>query len=135
MNLHSVVVGVISAINPLQPCSVQFSTGRSVPDGGDGTPVPTYAPPLALQAQVQAMPTRDLRQADGLDLNGTYRRIWLYGDVEGTVRPTMQGGDLITFPGGLGRLPAGTVWLVVYPEEPWDNNGWCSVVACLQNNK
>ena len=132
MNLHSVVVGAISAINPQQPCTVQFSTGSTI--ASDGKRIPTYASPVSLMAQVQAMATRDLRQVDGLDLNGTYRRIYLYGNVEGTVRPTMQGGDLITFPGQLGRLPANTVWLVTYPEEPWDNNGWCCVVACLQNS-
>lgn len=130
MNLHSIAVGVISAVNPQQVCTVQLSAGISG-YAADGTPIPAYAAPVMLQAQVQAMATRDLRQVDGLNLNGTYRRIYLYGDIEGTIRWTDQGGDLITFPGRVAQLPAGSVWLVVYPEETWPD--WCSVVACLQN--
>ena len=131
VNLHSVVIGAISAINPQQTCQVQYSTGVTLQ--ADGTPQPTYAPALTLQAQMQAMATRDLRQADGINLNGTYRRIYLFGDVEGTIRPTQAGGDLITFPNAVGRFPPGSVWLTVYPEETWSNDGWCAIVACLQN--
>jgi hypothetical protein len=97
--------------------------------------VPAYDPAISLFGQVQPIATRDLRQlrqADGINLNGTYRRIYLYGDVEATIRPTTDGGDLITFPGAVGRLPPGSIWLTVYPEETWANDGWCAVVAALQ---
>lgn len=110
---------------------MQYSAGNSIQP--DGTRVPAYEAAISLFGQVQPIATRDLRQADGINLNGTYRRIYLYGDVEATIRPTTDGGDLITFPGAVGRLPAGSVWLTVYPEETWANDGWCAVVAVLQN--
>jgi hypothetical protein len=88
--------------------------------------------PIGMQAQVQPLTYRDLQQIEGLNLQGTRRAIWLFGDIEGIVRFTQQGGDLITFPGKVAGFRPGTVWLTALAAETW-GPGWCHVIATLQN--
>lgn len=195
MNLLGVSSGVVGAVNPNTPVSVQISTGSET--AADGTRAPAYATPgaftgsiagqvltVATQTQgkllagqqisgtgvlprtcikaqlsgtpggvgtyqligapdqtltlraltaayvlpgnVQAMQYRDLMQVQGLNLNGTRRKVYLYGDVNGIVRVTLQGGDLITD-------AQGNVWLTAMVLEQWHNPAWCSVAVTLQN--
>lgn len=133
MNLHAIAGPVVAAINPTILCQVQFSNGSTT--GADGTEVPAYSAPVTMTAQVQAFAQRDLRQVEGLNLQGTYRAIYLYGDVEGVVRVTAQGGDLITFPGPVAGFAPGSVWLTAYADETWADvgTGWCRVIAVLQD--
>ena len=192
MNLHGVVSGVVSAVNPQVPATVQVSTGPSA-TSADGSRSPTFATPgaitaslaagvmtvsavsagkllkgqtiagagvdpgttilaqnsgtpggpgdyavtgsqtlgsqamtttLVVPAQVQSLTFRDLQQIEGLNLQGTRRAIYFYGAIEGLVRPTGQGGDLVV-------LPDGQTWLVAIVLEHWPD--WCKVAATLQN--
>jgi hypothetical protein len=52
----------------------------------------------------------------------------MYGNTQGIVRPTQQGGDLLTFP----LVPNGPAftWKVVEVSETWPD--WCKVIVCLQ---
>ena len=131
MNLHNLVSPVIAAINPMVPCSVQVSTGYT--ESADFKQVPSYAPAVILQGQVQSLTFRDIMQIQGLNLQGTKKAIYLIGDVEGLVRSENRGGDLIT-------LPDGSIWLVVEVLESWGQNisntseQWCKVAVVLQNN-
>lgn len=128
MNLHAVANSVIQAVNPNVPVNVQFSTGSTI---AAGVRTPTYASAVSLSAQVQAFTTRNLRQVEGLNLQGTYRAIYLYGDVEVIIRVNKLGGDLLTFPNPVGRIPAGSVWLTTIALETWPD--WCKIVAVLQD--
>ena len=130
-NIHGIAVGVVSFVNPQVPVSVQFSTGVAA-TAADGTLVPGYSAPVTVQAQVQDFSTRDLRQVDGLNLSGTYRSVYFFGDVEVVVRFAKFGGDLVTFPNPVGRIPAGSVWLTVIQTEAWAQ-GWCKCVIVLQD--
>lgn len=133
LNLHGIVSSQIAAVNPSQRCTIQYSQGSTI--ASDGTRTPSYSTPTPMQAQVQAMTWRDLQQTDGLNLQGTRRTIYLFGDVEGIIRVTQQGGDLITFPDAVAGLPAGSVWLVAQALETWSSGGggWCAVAATLQD--
>jgi hypothetical protein len=125
MNLHNVVRGHIGAVNPNMVVSVQVSTGYVT--GLCGVRTPTYAPAVSVQAQVQPLEWPDLRQIDGLNLQGTKRVIYLNGEIDGLVRVTNQGGDLITFPDG-------TVWLIVQILEGFSQTaGWTKALIVLQN--
>ncbi len=128
MNLHSIAVGYVSAVNPLQACSVQISNGYTT--NPDGTRVPAYQPAVTIQGQVQALTYKDLIQTEGLNLQGSRYAIYLYGDIEAIVRADNKGGDLIT-------LPNGQVYLVAQVLEHWfdgpSTSWWCKVVATLQN--
>ncbi len=128
MNLHAIVSPYVSVVNPPLPVMIQVSTGSTT--AADGTRIPAYASAYAAMAQVQAMSSRDLRQVSGLNLQGTMVGIYLFGDIEGIVRPLLKGGDLITFPDG-------SIYLVVVALENWGATGspaeqWSKVAAQLQ---
>lgn len=125
MNLNAAVSGAISAINPRIPLSIQVSTGNAT----DSTHklVPTYAAPVTVPGQVQPLTWRDLQQLDGLNLQGTRVAIYLNGAVDGLVRVTNKGGDLISINSG---VHAG-VWLVALVLEAWPD--WTKCACTLQN--
>ena len=117
MNLHAVVTPAISAVNPPIPASIQVSTGYST--AADGSRAPTYAAAVTGSAQVQALSYQDLKQIDGLNLNGTRCAIYFTGQFNSVSRPTGQGGDIITIASG---AYAGT-WLIAYVAEQWPDWG------------
>lgn len=120
MNLHGIAAPVIAAVNPPVVATVRISTGYTT--NPDGSRTPTYQT-SAVTAQVQALTYRDLQQIEGLNLNGTRRAIYLNGALNGVVRVSQRGGDLIT-------LSDGTVWLTAYVFEQWPD--WVKVAATLQ---
>lgn len=125
MNLHNIVAGAVSAINPAMNATIQRSTGYTT--AADGTRAPTYASPERVKAQVQALQYNDLTQLAGLNIQGEKRAMYLNGNWEGVARPDGRGGDLIT-------LPDGSVWLVVQVLENWaSQDGWVKVAVTRQN--
>ena len=124
MNLHAVVSGVISAVNPNQPATLAVSTGYSTSASGARTA--SFAAPVTVTAQVQELTQRDLRQLEGLNLQGAQRSVYLTGALSGTLRVTAQGGDLVT-------LQDGSVWLTTAVLEQWPD--WVKVAVTLQDGK
>lgn len=110
----------------------------SGPDGGAGTyQLSRYYPDaviseamttvLVLTAQVQPLSTGDLQHLDGLNLNTTRRKVYLYGSVDSVSRVKRTGGDLITIEGGVND----GVWLVSQVLEQFPD--WVSAAITLQN--
>lgn len=126
MNLHALASPLIGIINPQTPAILKVSTGYTTGYGGVRTP--TYAPDAAISAQVQALTGPELRQVDGLNLQGTLRGIYCRGNILGIVRSQNKGGDLIVIATGVN---AGT-WLIVHTLETWPD--WAKVVGSLQQN-
>lgn len=125
MNLHGLVSQYVGSVNPLIQITIQVSTGSTV--RADFVPVPSYAAPITVLAQVQPLSTRDLQQLEGINLGGEMRSVYLNGIVNGVVRVLLKGGDLIT-------LPDGTIWLVTMVPEAWNlTAGWTKAVITLQN--
>jgi len=122
MNLHGIVSGNITAVNPMINITVRISTGAAAP-AADGTLVPTYATPFTAIAQVQELTTRDLRQLEALNIQGSSRVIYLNGEVDAIVRLSQKGGDLITFPDG-------TIWLTTSVMELWPD--WVKISVTEQ---
>jgi|SRR5580700_1222471 hypothetical protein len=120
MNLHGIVAGNISAVNPFVTVVISASAGYATLPSAERVPQYNNTP---AQAQIQAMTGGDLRQIEGLNLNGTLRKFYFYGDVEATVRADLKGGDIITD-------MEGQEWLVNQVMETWPD--WCAVVATLQ---
>lgn len=126
MNLNAIAGTVTSAVNPGTPATLSISTGSTI--NADGTQSPRYAQPaIPVLAQVQALSFRDIQQMDGLNLQGTRVAIYLNGEVDGIVRVSKKGGDLVTISKG----PHAGVYLVAIVLEQW--NDWCKVAATLQN--
>ncbi len=129
MNLHGIVRGTVTAVNPDLTVTLKQSTGYTT--SADGTQVPAYSTTTGVHAQIQALSGKDLRQIDGMNLQGSLAAFYLYGAISGVVRASQEGGDLITVASG---AYAGT-WLVTITLEQWSDGGpasWCKVCGTLQ---
>lgn len=126
VNLRGIANSVTRAINPNVTAMLYRSTGST--KNADYSRTPNYsAQPIVLQ--VQALSFGDLRQVEGVNLQGTRRSIFVNGAVAGIIRPAQKGGDIVVFPPTL--LPEGPVWLVAMVLEQWPD--WAKFVITLQN--
>lgn len=121
-NWHAIVAGTISAVNPMTRIEIQFNEGYTVAPGGKRSPV--YSDPVAVLGQVQELSSRDLRQLDGLNIQGSSRSIYVSGEIDAIIRISSKGGDLIT-------MPDGSIWLTTSALEQWPD--WCKVSVTLQD--
>lgn len=120
MDLRSIANSVSGAVNPNVIVSVQRSTGYTI--GAGHKQVPSYAVAVTGPAQVQALDAIDLKQLDGMNIQGVIRAIYLRGSLAGVIRPDGTGGDLVTI--GV------QTWLVVKVLESWPN--WTKAAIVLQ---
>lgn len=127
MNLHGIVSGAIGTVNPFVTVSVNRSSGYTT--SPDGTRVPTYTTITGVSVQVQSLTFADLRQLDSLNIQGTKRAIYVGQQIQGIVRASQEGGDVLTFPNG--TLPEGNTWLAVQVLENWAD--WQKIAITLQN--
>lgn len=131
LNLHSVVRGAITTVNPDLAGFYYASNGYTT--GASGARTPTYIK-TAAQLQVQALSGRDLRHEDFLNLQGVKRSVYMFGNTVGANRPDVKGGDLLAFPQVSGGTPQ--LWLVVKVLESWspDPASWCKLGVVLQTD-
>lgn len=121
MNLHKIVSPLIGAVNPHVKAMIEVSTGNTT--AADGTRVPSFAKAVAVEVQVQPITGGELRQLEGLNLQGEFTGIYLNGHIDGLVRQDNKGGDRIT-------LPDGKVYLVTTVLEDWPD--WMKVAVTRQ---
>ena len=120
MDLRSIANGVSGIVNPNKTVTVRRSTGYAI--GAGRKQVPGYADPVTGPAQIQALDANDIKQLDGLNIQGTVRAIYFRGVLAGVVRPDGTGGDLVTI--------GDETWLVVKVLEGWP--GWTKAAIVLQ---
>lgn len=128
MDLRGLANGVSSTINPNQTVRVSRSTGYTI--GAGRKQVPSYAQPVDGPGQVQALDANDIKQLDGLNIQGTIRAIYLRGVLAGVVRPDGTGGDLVQTLDGSGNVLQ--TWLVVKVLEGWPT--WTKAAIVLQGD-
>ena len=121
MNLHGIASGAIGAVNPNVSATLQVSTGST--SNADGSLTPTYAAPVTVTVNFQDLANRDIQHLNGLNIQNATKKAYCYGSVNGIVRDTQQGGDLLT-------MADGTLWLVAYVFESWPD--WCAVALTQQ---
>lgn len=121
MNLHAMVAPAIAVVNPTIYGQIKRSTGYTT--AADGTRIPTYAVIDNVPMQVQALSNDELRQLEGLNLQGNKEAVYLYGQYAGLVRVNQQGGDLLLF--------SGNTWLAVTVLENWPD--WTKLAVVMQN--
>jgi hypothetical protein len=125
MNLHNIVGPCVAAVNPWVTATYKQSTGYAT--NPDGTRAPSYATPVSIQVQMQALQYRDLMQLEGLNIQGVRQAMYINGNIEGVDRASQRGGDLIT-------LPDNSVWLVALVLEDWyGTDGWTKVAVTKQD--
>ena len=120
MDLRGIANGVTTTVNPNKTVTVRRSTGYTI--GAGRKQVPGYADPVTGPAQIQALDANDIKQLDGLNIQGTVRAIYLRGVLAGVVRPDGTGGDLVEVDG--------QTWLVVKVLEGWPT--WTKAAIVLQ---
>jgi hypothetical protein len=122
--LHGLVRGAITQVNPDTLCMLQRSAGWDT--ASDGRQVPIYSPPQQALFQIQAATGDDLKQIDGLNIQGVHRALFAYGDLAAVIRPAQVGGDLVI-------MPDSTIWLMTMALEPWQGQ-WCKMAITQQLN-
>lgn len=122
MDLRGIANAVSNTVNPNVIVSVKLSTGYTM--GAGLKQVPSYAAPVTGPAQIQALDNSDLKQLDGLNLQGTIRAIYLRGALAGVVRESSKGGDLV--------IVGSQTWLVVKVLESWPL--WTKAAIVLQDS-
>ena len=120
MDLRGIANGVTATVNPNKTVTVRRSTGYTI--GAGRKQVPGYADPVTGPGQIQALDANDIKQLDGLNIQGTVRAIYLRGVLAGVVRPDGTGGDLVEVDG--------QTWLVVKVLEGWPT--WTKAAIVLQ---
>jgi hypothetical protein len=132
VNLHSIVRGAITSVNPDKPVTYLRSTGNTPNSAGKLTP--TYAAAVPLMGNIQPISSDDLQHINFLGMQGIFRAVYLFGNIEGVVRPNQQGGDLLQFAQFAGQPKAN--WLTIKADETWDvdQGGWSRVLVVLQSD-
>ena len=131
MDLRGIANQVSDTVNPNIIVSVKLSTGYTT--GAAYKQIPSYAAPVSGPAQIQALDSADLRQIEGMNLEGVLRAIYFRGALAGVVRANSQGGDLVVIAPGRLVTPAlyGT-WLIAKVLESWPL--WTKAVIVQQVN-
>ena len=109
INVRAQANRLSSRINPNITVALYKSDGYTI--GAGRKQVPKYEKAADCLAQVQALDGVELKQIDGLNIQGTIRAIYLYPSVSGVSAPNGTGGDLIKM--------QGQTWLVVRVLEAW----------------
>ncbi len=133
MNLHSLVRGAITSVNPDRMALYLASAGNTV--NADFSQTPGYAPGVAVRIQIQPLGKEELRHVERLNLQGVFRTVYMYGNTQGLVRVLAQGGDLLQFAPFQGQAVQN--WKVIGPVDgPWnvENGGWSKFIVCLQTD-
>lgn len=100
-----------------------YMVSAGCPDMVDGS---NFTSELVVMGQIQPVGWRDIQMMEGMNLQGTRKKIWLYDRFDGLIRVSDKGGDLIIDEDG-------NVYLVAMVAEQWDKRVWCSVFATLQD--
>ena len=124
MDLRGIANGATSAVNLNEIVTLLPSTGFTM--GAGAKQIPSYGVPVTGPANVQALDNDDLKQIDGLNIQGEIRAIYLRGALAGVIRPDQKGGDLIQ------RGFPVQKWLVVKVLESWPN--WAKAVIVRQGD-
>lgn len=120
MNLHGMVRGVISAVNPDIPVTVKPSTGSTEDDSG--RVVPAYGAPISTTGQKQPLTGKDIERFQQQNIQGVTCKMHINGNFEGLFRVLGKGGDLLQF--------EGRTYLVASVMERWPD--WCCVALTMQ---
>lgn len=122
MNLRGIANRSIQSINPNIAIEFYRSTGYTI--GAGRKQIPSYATPVSGYGNLQALDGVDLKQLEGMNIQGKIKAIFIYGEAAGSVRPDNTGGDLIKIDG--------RTWLVVKILEGWET--WCKAAIVLQDD-
>lgn len=126
MNLHGTVRGAITSVNP--DVMAPYYVSQPYTKDASFAQVPSYAAPVNVPVQVQALKANDLKHSDLVNLEGLKRAVYMYGNTVGVDRSNLKGGDWLVFAQAKGLAVQG--WKVVCVLETWPD--WSKVAVVLQ---
>jgi len=121
MNLHQIVRGAITTVNPDVSGVLKVSSGFTTAPGGKR--VQSYTD-VDVIVQMQSLSSTDLKQVDAINVQGILQSAYLNGNFNGINRPEQQGGDML--------IVDGKTWLVVKVAELYPD--WCHLIVNLQRS-
>lgn len=121
LNLHRLVRGPITRVNPDVPVELYVSTGSTTLKG---IRTPTFTQVALERGQVQDMRSEELHHLNALNVAGGMSKLYTYGRLSSVRRPDGMGGDLVRV--------AGEWWAVQHVLEWWQD--WGSVTIVRQVN-
>lgn len=122
MNLHEMVHGIISIVNPEESALVKKSKGFTL--GSGGVQIPLYEDTKEILVQVQSAEGFELTHVDNINMQGERKVVFSAEQLYGIDRVRGLGGDLLEF--------YGRKWLVVKRIEGWEGSKWCKVLVVAQ---
>ncbi|QHJ83904.1 MAG: hypothetical protein [Caudoviricetes sp.] len=120
MNLHKVVRGLITTVNPDITAIGRRYKGSTL--GAGRKPVPEYYDDETVTLQLQPLSDGDIKHVDGLNIQGLIKSVHINGSYYSVNREMNKGGDIF--------IIDGKTWLVVEPMELWPD--WSRCLVCLQ---
>ena len=127
MDLRGIVNQVSDTVNLNIIVTIRTSAGFTI--GAGLRQVPLYNDPIVGPAQIQALDNSDLRQIDGLNIQGAIRALYMKGNLAGVIRPDSKGGDLVSITAPA-PLPLQGLWLTSKSLESWSD--WTKIVIVKQ---
>lgn len=128
INLRGIANAAIQSINPNQQITIGLPNGYAI-DPDTLIQIPAYTTMVA-PGNVQTLSSDDLKQVDSLNIEGTLRCIYLYGNFNGILRPDNQPNVTMTFVTNESGETRAREWNVFKVLEVWST--WCKVAVVLQ---
>lgn len=123
INVRAIVRSGVNSINPDIDVVILQSDGFTVDDAGDQ--IPAYLTAVSVAAQVQPVPSEELKHINNYNVSSVYRYLYIDGDWNSLRRSDSKGGDIIYF--------QGFEWLVnSKPEIYHDVNTWTKITVIQQ---
>lgn len=122
MNLRAIANRATSTVNP--NISVQWRRYEGYDTLPNGKASISYADPVPVVAQVQALSKKDVEHLDAMNLSTCERAAYVNGQLQAFDRLASTGGDMIYF--------ENQWWKVMAILEGWTTAGWCRVALTAQ---
>lgn len=123
MNLNALAAGLARAVNASNEAILWVGTGL-YNVSPDGVRTPRWAAQYPVTIDVQEATSKELKQLDGLNVQGVTGVAYVNGTLDAVSRVRRKGGDMITL------QDSGEVYLIAIVLEQWA--GWCKVGITLQ---
>lgn len=126
INVRSLANMATQNVNPNRMVTLEVNQGYAVNEYGE-----QVAAFLSeeVEIQSQSLSNSDKRLLDGINLQGEYITIYVYGAVDGIRRWIQKGSSRFIFP-AYGESDS-VVWNVEMVAESWPT--WTRVIACRQS--
>ena len=128
VNLRLAANMLTQRVNPNVSATVRICTGYQDAPGARRTA--TYADPVPVTIQIQALSRRDVEHLSSLNISNAKWSCYSNLQLNPADRKTQTGGDLVKFVDPVsGSLDT---WMVVEMLEGWSTAGWCRVALVKQ---